>query len=102
MRVAYTQREVLLHLVFPGTFESVISKDWKERIAECFHEYVTDETDNVDRRLVAIRQALEPRFGQGFPLLRAAGQVDLGSGHTLEPIHWMGYPLHRVAGIRCE
>ena len=80
IHVAYTQREALLHLVFPDTFESVVSKDWKDRIAQVFRDYVPDGTDNVDRRLAAVRRSLESKYGHGFhfydPRLRAIWDPD--------------------------
>ena len=56
-----TQREVLLHLVFPDTFESVVSPDHKRRIGEldAFSHYVRDETADLDRRLQQIRRGIE-------------------------------------------
>ena len=36
-----TQREALLHLVFPDTFEGVVSVDHKELITKAFAGFVT-------------------------------------------------------------
>ena len=49
MTSAQSQREALLHLVHPETFESIVSGDVKRRISAAFPEF-TDEVD-VDRRL---------------------------------------------------
>lgn len=62
----FAQREALLHLVFPDTFEDMIAREHKSRIAESFAEYVTEPSDDVDRRLLQVRQRAQERFGGGF------------------------------------
>jgi MoxR-like ATPase len=64
---AQSQREAVLHLVHPDTFESIVSESTKAQIAKAFSEYASDEPD-VDRRLLEIREALgkeldQPDFG---------------------------------------
>ena len=56
------QREALLHLVFPDTFEAILAVDHKERIAETFAKFVTTPEEDVDRRLEQIRLALETQY----------------------------------------
>ena len=46
---ANAQREALLHLVFPDTFEAIVSMRHKNMIAEKFAGFVTQPTDDVDR-----------------------------------------------------
>ena len=58
-----TQREALLHLVFPDTFEAIVSVDHKEKIATSFANYVTAPAENVDRRLEQIRPRIEAQYG---------------------------------------
>ena len=58
-----TQREALLHLVFPDTFESIVSVVDKGRIATAFSHLVTQPTEDVDRQLEQIRPALEAKYG---------------------------------------
>ena len=58
-----TQREALLHLVFPDTFEAVVSVDHKEKIAKSFEKFVTEPEENDDRRLEQIRPKLEAQYG---------------------------------------
>ena len=60
-----TQREALLHLVFPDTFDGIVSVDHKEIIAKKFADLVKEPTEDVDRQLEQIRPALEARFGAG-------------------------------------
>ena len=74
-----TQREALLHLVFPDTFEPIVSVDHKESIAKTFANLVADPEVDVDRRLAQIRPAIEAEYGYGgtsflsfySPVLRA-------------------------------
>ena len=60
-----TQREALLHLVFPGTFEPIVSVDHKASIAKTFANLVADPEEDVDRRLAQIRPAIEAEYGYG-------------------------------------
>ena len=63
---AQAEQHALLHLVFPETFEDIISQSQKKRIAECFADQVVEPSDDVDRRILAIRSALTPTYGTGF------------------------------------
>jgi 5-methylcytosine-specific restriction protein B len=60
---AYSQRNALLHLVFPATFEPTLSRDHKEAIVQAFAERVDVPTDDVDRNLLAIHRSLEAELG---------------------------------------
>ena len=57
------QREALLHLVFPDTFEVITSVDIKARIAKAFSHLVANPPEDVDRQLQKIRSSLEPSYG---------------------------------------
>ena len=59
------QREALLHLVFPDTFEPIVSVDHKANIAKAFANLVTDPEQDIDRRLAQIRPAIEAEYGYG-------------------------------------
>ncbi len=59
------QRQALLHLVYPDTFEAIVSLVDKYKIAKTFEDLVTEATDDVDRQLAQIRQCLEPRYDSG-------------------------------------
>ncbi len=62
--VSSAQREALLHLVFPDTFEGIVSIRHKETIADRFAELIMDEpADDIDRRLAQIRPAFEANYG---------------------------------------
>lgn len=62
----YGQREALLHLLFPDTFEDIIARDHKAKICAAFSSYATQPDDDADRRLQQIRAALTSKFGEGF------------------------------------
>ncbi|MCU0290925.1 MAG: AAA family ATPase [Thermoanaerobaculaceae bacterium] len=58
MPKARNQAEILLHLVHPRTFEDITSWEQKELIAQGFASLVTEPTDDVDRKLLQIRESL--------------------------------------------
>ncbi|MBK9713215.1 MAG: AAA family ATPase [Kouleothrix sp.] len=63
---AYAQREMLLHLAFPDTFEPIMSRDHKQQIATTFHGLVDPNITDVDQQLAQIRAVLTPQHGEGF------------------------------------
>ncbi len=56
------QREALLHLVFPYTFEAIVSVDHKGKIAKAFARFVVTPEQDVDRQLQQVRRGLEEIF----------------------------------------
>ncbi len=60
------QRQALLHLVHPDTFEAIVNIDHKNKIAEVFAGYVSDPEADVDVKMTQIRTALEAEHGQDF------------------------------------
>ena len=60
------QREALLHLTFPDIFERVFTVSQKSAIAEAFADLVDEQTEDVDRKLYQIRQALEKKRKRDF------------------------------------
>lgn len=80
---AHAQREALLHLLFPDTFEPIVSPRVKQRVVETFAGCVPDGTDDVDEALLAIRAELAGQQPAGFtfadPPLRRQWQPD-GTG----------------------
>ena len=60
------QRDALLHLIFPDTFEGIVSADHKNRIASAFEQYVTVSTDDVDRKLRQIHARLDENYGRSI------------------------------------
>jgi 5-methylcytosine-specific restriction enzyme B len=65
-RGAQPQREALLHLTHPDTFEQTVSQRAKKRIAQTFAEFVSDPTANIDRQLIEIRKRLAEDRGPQF------------------------------------
>jgi 5-methylcytosine-specific restriction protein B len=62
---ANSARMAVLHLAHPDTFEPIASTDHKQRITSRFADVAGTDPD-VDRRLLAARAALTPRYGDGF------------------------------------
>ena len=60
-----TQREALLHLVFPDVFEAIVSTNHKHWIAGTFAKFIEEPAEDVDRRLGQIRPEIEARYGGG-------------------------------------
>jgi 5-methylcytosine-specific restriction protein B len=69
---AQAQREALLHLAHPATFEPIISAGVKQRIVHAQSRHVPAGVDDVDVALVSIRAALERRYGIGFQFIDPA------------------------------
>lgn len=63
---AQSMVEALLHIVFPDSFEPIVSVESKSKIASAFAEYVDDPAAPLDVRLQAIRAVLTPEFGADF------------------------------------
>ena len=66
IQFAYGQRELLLHIVFPDTFEATMAREHKQQIAASFANLVDNNVPDVDQRLAQIRLKLEPTYGPGF------------------------------------
>jgi len=65
---AYAQREALLHLVHPDSFEAIVSGANKRDFAARFAAYVTAPSDDVDRKLAQIRARVDQLYGPGLSL----------------------------------
>jgi len=63
---AQSQREGLLHLVFPEIFENIVSQTAKARIARHFSNLVSEPVDDGDRQLAQIRRSLSDNHGPNF------------------------------------
>lgn len=63
---AGVQREALLHLVYPDTFERIVSQDHKQDVATQFSYLTSDDTQDVDRRILRIREELAQKYGDDF------------------------------------
>ncbi|NEE03789.1 McrB family protein [Phytoactinopolyspora halotolerans] len=87
---AHAQREALLHLVHPETFEYIVARNMKTRIAKAFSELVSDPSRNVDHQLLEIRGKLAEERGTQFmfwePDLLRVWQPDTSPWGQF--IHW--------------
>ena len=87
-----TQRDALLHLTFPDTFEAMVSVEHKQKIAETFATFIKTPEEDVDRQLTQIRHALEAQFGTRdhffyrVPEVRAKWKGDSPLGDTKNTI----------------
>ena len=77
------QRQALLHLVHPDTFERIVNVDHKNKIAAAFEELVEDPATDVDRKLQQIRSTLERTH-----------RVDQLAGPRQEQHQRQPHPLH--------
>jgi len=59
------EREALLHLVFPDTFEPIVSIGMKQQIVAGFPQ-APGGAEGLDRRLAEIRSYLTPEYGETF------------------------------------
>jgi hypothetical protein len=66
IQLAYAQRELLLHIVHPDTFEAMMARDHKPQIVKSFAHLVDPNVTDVDQQLMQIRLKLEPTYGQAF------------------------------------
>jgi hypothetical protein len=66
IHAAQAQREALLHLVHPDSFESIVSQDAKKKIDAAFPSHVTEWSDDIDQRLLQIRDGLTHELGHPF------------------------------------
>ncbi len=60
------QRQALLHLVHPDTFEFIMSLNQKNKIVRAYESLLEHSDEDVDRNLQEIRAALEPVHGESF------------------------------------
>ena len=60
------QRDALLHLVYPDTFEPIVGTGDRELIRDAFSELLDVEHDDVDQDLLTIRHHLNQRYGKSF------------------------------------
>lgn len=101
---AFTQREALLHLAYPDTFEAIVSHTHKEQIAKRFASLVSAPTDDVDRRLDQIRIGLTAEYGDAFDFysepLRSRWQTKPGSAWE-EFVKWAS-KFHQSPNFEAE
>jgi hypothetical protein len=65
---ASSQVEALLYLVFPDTFEPIVSVPTQDKIIQTFSQFSGDTSIPRYKRLALIREALTPEYGSDFSL----------------------------------
>jgi len=87
---AYSQRNALLHFVHPDTFEPITSRDHKKLIAERYREYVDLSADDIDRKLLSIREGLAPQYGHDMSFYGKPVEATWrpGKGSWAELVKW--------------
>ena len=93
------QRQALLHLIHPDTFESTVSLDHKNKIAKAFGGGLTDDPlQDVDRKLQEIRSSLEGIHGnETFHFYRPENPDTVGRELRTQ---CLGCIRHECSGIR--
>lgn len=75
---ARSQVEALFHLLHPDAFEPIVSHGAKTAIARTWEDLVEDPEDDLDRRILQIRERLDDEYGEDFgfyePRIRAVWQ----------------------------
>ena len=67
-KTPHSQREALIHLVHPDTFEGIVSVEQKKEIAaaNAFAHFITEETEDPDHKLAQIRRGLKDGLDRDF------------------------------------
>lgn len=87
IKTAYAAREMLLHLVHPDSFESIVSRDHKANYARQYAHHQQTTSNDVDRQLWEIRRALTPQYGSNFSFYA------IQNGGTAQPDFPVALPL---------
>ena len=89
-----TQREALLHLVYPDTFEPITAAYQKRTFVRTFDYLADSSTQDVDQKILEIRARLTADYGysQGFDFYSKAEVAELWLQETpnawAQFIHW--------------
>ena len=85
----FPQRESLLHLVHPDTFEGTVTVAQKRKMAEAsaFAKYITKPAENLDSRLYQIRKGLEKELKRDIDFYDS----DISDQWNLDRIPWATY-----------
>jgi 5-methylcytosine-specific restriction protein B len=99
---AYTQRQAMLHLVFPTTFEDMVSREQKALIIQAFAPEIPEALpSDPDRALAVVRAHLAPANGSDFAFWDSP-IVERWRPETKEPTNAedLDYPPRRAWLIR--
>lgn len=89
--MSFAQRDALFYLLFPDSFEDIVSRGAKDRIAVHFQRFVTVPTADVDQKIAQIRKGLSEELGRDSwefydPDIRPQWQSDTTQWGQF--IHW--------------
>jgi len=97
------QREALLHLMYPDTFEPIVSRSHKYRIADYFADRADRSGEDVDLRLMRIRDSLAgdhaPNFSFYDPGIRERWDGSAPTPLVVPPVLPPTPPVPRVATL---
>ena len=66
-RKGQSERDILLHIVFPDSFEHILEVDKRKIVgAKAFASFIDQQETDTDRKIQQIRQAIEAKRGIGF------------------------------------
>ncbi|MDP9314434.1 MAG: EVE domain-containing protein, partial [Chloroflexota bacterium] len=85
MHTAYAQREAILHIVHPDSFEAIVSRDHKQKIARAFASYVTEQTPDIDQQIAQIREKMTRQYGSNFNFYRDEVRNIWQNGGIVDP-----------------
>ena len=88
------QLQALLHLVFPDTFEGIVSVRHKQEIAQnsAYADYIDRPTDDADWKIAQIRAGLEQKLGRDFDFYHEDIKTDWDP--TSKKRKWDSYVEH--------
>lgn len=91
------QRNMLLHLVHPDSFDPIASDRHKAQIVKRFGGLVTDPTASIDQQILQIRRGLEAR-PEGMVEFYEPGVIEWWQTETDEWKTFLGWSLRLAAG----
>ncbi len=104
VRSAYAQRDLLLHLIHPETFEPIMAPKHKQEIAAAFSNLLDPSIKDVDQQLAQIRAQLARQYGEGFHFyedrIKALWQKGLTQGDGIDDPELRDVDAQRTASGR--
>ena len=96
-------RRALLHLVFPDTFERILTNRDSDQLVNDYANLVTEDTTDTDRKLQQIRNAFEAKHGADFDFYVDVLHIPPdGPGEDDGPVDPPQTPTPDLAGLARE
>lgn len=88
----FAQRDALIHLLFPDTFEAIVSREHKQLIAKRFAGLVGPSSEDIDQQVLDIRAALTEEHVEAFSFYsKDIGPLWRGKGNAWSHfVEWAG------------